>query len=309
MAFEKQTDEKNDCGIGSVKSNIGHLEAAAGIAGLIKVLLSMKHETLPASLHAEELNRKISFSDSPFYVVRNNRPWPAEGDKPRIAAISSFGAGGSNAHLIVGAYQPKRQADGNTEQKPHAVVLSAHSEQQLKEYAGKLSSFLARLENSPSAGGYSLENIAATLLSGREPFSFRLAVIASSLPELKQRLDGFVSGHSGGRHIYFGKASPGRPDVSGQSVSDPEKFAALWVKGLQGFKKPETPYQKVPLPTYPFLKETSWLTDQKSGIRKSPNLSKGVKRCIRCLMRMFHPPGKGRFKRYFPRMNISLKII
>ncbi|WP_342496859.1 type I polyketide synthase [Bacillus sp. FSL R5-0593] len=270
MAFDKQTDEKNYCGIGSVKSNIGHLEAAAGIAGLIKVLLSMKHETLPASLHSEELNRKISFSDSPFYVVRNNRPWPAEGDKPRIAAISSFGAGGSNAHLIVGAYQPKRQADGNTEQKPHAVVLSAHTEQQLKEYAGKLSSFLARLENLPSAGGYSLENIAATLLSGREPFSFRLAVIASSLSELKRQLDGFVSGHSDGRYMYFGKASPGRPDVSGQSVSDPEKFAALWVKGLQGCKKPETPYQKVPLPTYPFLKETSWLTDQKKRYTKKP---------------------------------------
>lgn len=160
------------------------------------------------------------------------------------------------------------------EQKPHAVVLSAHSEQQLKEYAGKLSSFLARLENLPSAGGYSLENIAATLLSGREPFSFRLAVIASSLSELKQRLDGFVSGHSDGRHMYFGKASPGRPDVSGQSVSDPEKFAALWVKGFQGCKKPETPYQKVPLPTYPFLKETSWLTDQKKRYTKKPQNTK-----------------------------------
>ncbi|MCC9263789.1 SDR family NAD(P)-dependent oxidoreductase [Bacillus velezensis] len=299
MAFEKQADEKNDCGIGSVKSNIGHLEAAAGIAGLIKVLLSMKHETLPASLHAEELNRKISFSDSPFYVVRNNRPWPAEGDKPRIAAISSFGAGGSNAHLIVGAYQPKRQADGNTEQKPHAVVLSAHSEQQLKEYAGKLSSFLARLENLPSAGGYSLENIAATLLSGREPFSFRLAVIASSLSELKQRLDGFVSGHSGGRHIYFGKASPGRPDVSGQSVSDPEKFAALWVKGLQGFKKPETPYQKVPLPTYPFLKETSWLTDQKKRYTKKPQNTKRREALHPLLDENVSSARKGTFQKIF----------
>ncbi|WP_122504117.1 SDR family NAD(P)-dependent oxidoreductase [Bacillus velezensis] len=299
MAFDKQTDEKNYCGIGSVKSNIGHLEAAAGIAGLIKVLLSMKHETLPASLHSEELNRKISFSDSPFYVVRNNRPWPAEGDKPRIAAISSFGAGGSNAHLIVGAYQPKRQADKNTEQKPHAVVLSAHSEQQLKEYAGKLSSFLARLENLPSAGGYSLENIAATLLSGREPFSFRLAVIASSLSELKQRLDGFVSGHSDGRHMYFGKASPGRPDVSGQSVSDPEKFAALWVKGLQGCKKPETPYQKVPLPTYPFLKETSWLTDQKKRYTKKPQNIKRREALHPLLDENISSARKGTFQKIF----------
>ncbi|MFP3633770.1 SDR family NAD(P)-dependent oxidoreductase [Bacillus sp. SIMBA_033] len=299
MAFDKQTDEKNDCGIGSVKSNIGHLEAAAGIAGLIKVLLSMKHETLPASLHSEELNRKISFSDSPFYVVRNNRPWPAEGDKPRIAAISSFGAGGSNAHLIVGAYQPKLQADGNTEQKPHAVVLSAHSEQQLKEYAGKLSFFLARLENSPSAGGYSLENIAATLLSGREPFSFRLAVIASSLSELKQRLDEFVSGHSDGRHMYFGKASPGRADVSGQSVSDPEKFAALWVKGLLGCKKPETPYQKVPLPTYPFLKETSWLTDQKKQYTKKPQNTKRREALHPLLDENVSSARKGTFQKIF----------
>ncbi|WP_366559583.1 type I polyketide synthase [Bacillus velezensis] len=299
MAFDKQTDEKNYCGIGSVKSNIGHLEAAAGIAGLIKVLLSMKHETLPASLHSEELNRKISFSDSPFYVVRNNRPWPAEGDKPRIAAISSFGAGGSNAHLIVGAYQPKRQADKNTEQKPHAVVLSAHSEQQLKEYAGKLSSFLARLENLPSAGGYSLENIAATLLSGREPFSFRLAVIASSLSELKQRLDGFVSGHSDGRYMYFGKASHGRPDVSGQSVSDPEKFAALWVKGLQGCKKPETPYQKVPLPTYPFLKETSWLTDQKKRYTKKPQNIKKREALHPLLDENISSARKGTFQKIF----------
>ncbi|QCT30372.1 SDR family NAD(P)-dependent oxidoreductase [Bacillus velezensis] len=299
MAFDKQTDEKNYCGIGSVKSNIGHLEAAAGIAGLIKVLLSMKHETLPASLHSEELNRKISFSDSPFYVVRNNRPWPAEGDKPRIAAISSFGAGGSNAHLIVGAYQPKRQADKNTEQKPHAVVLSAHSEQQLKEYAGKLSSFLARLENLPSAGGYSLENIAATLLSGREPFSFRLAVIASSLSELKQRLDGFVSGHGDGRHMYFGKASSGRPDVSGQSVSDPEKFAALWVKGLQGCKKPETPYQKVPLPTYPFLKETSWLTDQKKRYTKKPQNIKRREALHPLLDENISSARKGTFQKIF----------
>ncbi|MEK4316339.1 type I polyketide synthase [Bacillus sp. FSL P4-0334] len=299
MAFDKQTDEKNYCGIGSVKSNIGHLEAAAGIAGLIKVLLSMKYETLPASLHSEELNRKISFSDSPFYVVRNNRPWPAEGDKPRIAAISSFGAGGSNAHLIVGAYHPKRQADKNTEQKPHAVVLSAHSEQQLKEYAGKLSSFLARLENLPSAGGYSLENIAATLLSGREPFSFRLAVIASSLSELKQRLDGFVSGHSDGRYMYFGKASHGRPDVSGQSISDPEKFAALWVKGLQGCKKPETPYQKVPLPTYPFLKETSWLTDQKKRYTKKPQNIKKREALHPLLDENISSARKGTFQKIF----------
>ena len=97
------------CGLGSVKTNIGHLETAAGIAGVLKVLLSLQHKKLPASLHSEELNPYIDLNNSPFYVVKKTREWNGlrdEYDKllPRRAGISSFGFGGANSHIIVEEY-------------------------------------------------------------------------------------------------------------------------------------------------------------------------------------------------------------
>src|SRR6185503_6794791 len=100
--------EKQYCAIGSVKSNIGHLESAAGIAGLTKVLLQMQHRQLAPSLHAEQLNPHIDFAKSAFVLNRELRAWerPVVDGRtlPRIAGISSFGAGGSNAHVIVEEY-------------------------------------------------------------------------------------------------------------------------------------------------------------------------------------------------------------
>ena len=103
------------CGLGTVKSNIGHLEFAAGVAGLIKVILQLKHKTLVKSLHCEELNPYIRLEDSPFYVVQETRPWralrDAQGrDLPRRAGVSSFGAGGSNAHVVIEEYMPQGKA-------------------------------------------------------------------------------------------------------------------------------------------------------------------------------------------------------
>ena len=119
--------EQPHCGIGSVKTNIGHLELAAGVAGVIKVLLQLKHRTLAKSLHAEELNPYIQLEGSPFYIVRESLPWPAPLDAqgrelPRRAGVSSFGFGGVNAHVVLEEYvappaQP--QASG-----PQAIVLS-----------------------------------------------------------------------------------------------------------------------------------------------------------------------------------------
>lgn len=112
LAFEGSTDERQFCAIGSVKSAIGHLEAAAGIAGVTKAVLQLRHRTLVPSLHAEELNPGIRFEETPFFVQRTLAPW--ESQTPRIAAVSSFGAGGSNAHVILEEYVPDPVPD-----RPH----------------------------------------------------------------------------------------------------------------------------------------------------------------------------------------------
>src|SRR5262249_22393521 len=110
QAFRASTAKKQFCAIGSVKSNIGHLDAAAGVAGLIKTVLALEHKQIPASLHFERPNPGIDFQSSPFYVNARLRDWDAN-CTPRRAGVSSFGIGGTNAHVILeeaAAIEPSR---------------------------------------------------------------------------------------------------------------------------------------------------------------------------------------------------------
>ncbi|MCE4949050.1 hypothetical protein LVX13_39080, partial [Streptomyces albulus] len=141
------------CAIGSVKSNIGHLESAAGIAGLTKVLLQLKHGRLVPSLHAGELNPQIDFAASGFRVQRESGEWPVrvvEGVVvPRRAGVSSFGAGGSNAHVVVEEFTGtgagvELVAGAQRVGDPLVFVVSARDEERLREYAGRLGAFLER---------------------------------------------------------------------------------------------------------------------------------------------------------------------
>lgn len=151
-AFAVDTKERKFCSIGSVKSNIGHLESAAGIAAITKVLLQMKHKQLVPSLHTESLNPGIDFEDSAFIVQRELAAWEQteidyKGTKqrlPRRAGISAFGAGGSNAHLILEEYESKSipSTSSNRSNQLHAIVLSAKNEQRLLEQAKRLLDFL-----------------------------------------------------------------------------------------------------------------------------------------------------------------------
>ena len=130
------TEDKQYCAIGSAKSNIGHCESAAGIAGVTKVLLQMQHGQLAPSLHAETLNPNIDFAKTPFVVQRELSEWPRPEGHPRRAGISSFGAGGSNAHLVIEEFVDTRSpvvASG-----PVMVVLSAKNEERLKEQAAAI---------------------------------------------------------------------------------------------------------------------------------------------------------------------------
>src|SRR5262249_44695840 len=135
------------CGIGSVKSNIGHLELAAGVAGVIKVLLQLKHKTLVKSLHCEEVNPYIELEGGPFYVVQQTQSWDAlrdgEGKEiPRRAGVSSFGFSGVNAHVVVEEYVAREAEDETTGQGSGAgsamMVLSAKDPERLQERAQQL---------------------------------------------------------------------------------------------------------------------------------------------------------------------------
>jgi len=131
------------CGIGSVKSNIGHLELAAGVAGLAKVLLQMQHGTLAPTLHCDELNPYLKLEGSRFQVVRRRQPWArplaADGTElPRRAGVSSFGFGGSNAHLVIEEYRGPALPDAPATAGPVPIVLSARSPEQLAQWAGLL---------------------------------------------------------------------------------------------------------------------------------------------------------------------------
>lgn len=154
-AYREYTDDRQYCAIGSIKSNIGHLESAAGIAGLTKIILQLKHKKLVPSLHAERLNPNINFEESPVYVQKELTEWRQiitnEGGRsvpcPRRAAISGFGAGGANAHIILEEYTGTMQETGTSGSRPCLAVLSARNRERLVEYAKKIIDFLEACEN------------------------------------------------------------------------------------------------------------------------------------------------------------------
>ncbi|WP_370589417.1 SDR family NAD(P)-dependent oxidoreductase [Thermoactinomyces sp. CICC 10522] len=284
-AFERHTSDRQFCAIGSVKSNIGHTESAAGIAGLIKVLLQLKHRQLVPSLHAGEPNVNIDFRNTPFVVQQELGEWrrPAierDGkirEYPRRAGISSFGAGGANAHLVVEEYIPKkRKRSGSpiTDNRPALIVLSAKREEALRQQANRL---LAAIEREQFTSG-ELACIAYTLQTGREAMAERLAFTAASIAELKHQLRTFLGrADQPGDGLLRGrvKARSEGPAVSAERIRQwirAGKFRPLleaWVNGadvdwnqLYETDKPS----RIPLPADPFVRESFWITEHKPGV-------------------------------------------
>ncbi|MGZ3457429.1 MAG: type I polyketide synthase, partial [Archangium sp.] len=172
-AFRSGTDKRGYCALGSVKSNIGHLDTAAGIAGLIKTVLALQHRQLPPSLHFQRPNPRIDFDSSPFYVNTQLRPWLSSG--PRLAGVSSFGMGGTNAHLVLQEAPP---APAPSPSRPsHLLVLSARSQAALHQAASRLASHLQSHPDLP------LADVAFTLQQGRRHFPHRLALACNSTAE------------------------------------------------------------------------------------------------------------------------------
>ncbi|HEX7317941.1 MAG TPA: beta-ketoacyl synthase N-terminal-like domain-containing protein, partial [Pyrinomonadaceae bacterium] len=183
------------CAVGSIKSNIGHCESAAGVAGVTKVLLQMRHGELAPSLHSGELNRRIDFAATPFYVQRELAEWRRSRDEsggrewPRRAGVSSFGAGGSNAHVILEEYAGGAEQGGGGGGGPVLVLASGRKEEQLREWVRRLRERVERGEY----GEGDLERIGYTSQVGREALEARLGVVAGSLEELRRKLSAFLN--------------------------------------------------------------------------------------------------------------------
>ena len=285
-AFGKYTDKKAYCAVGSAKSHIGHAAAAAGVVGTIKVLLSMRHDTLPKLLNFETLNPLIEFAGSPFFVNDKQRSWPQVGEGVKMAAINSFGHSGTNAHLVVREYRPQAQlTQARVTNEVNMVLLSAKTPEQLLQKAKDLLNFV-----NTSDQRVDLTSLAYTLQVAREPMSERLAFSCRSMAQLQQHLGAVIDANAelDGLQldgVYRGLATRNnemqyRQDAqlqqkvnqwlleSNQNHSNHNELLSLWVNGLsvnwqlpyEGMTAHSRP-KRIELPVYPFAKERYWIDD------------------------------------------------
>lgn len=283
QAFSKDTRDTGFCSIGSAKSNIGHLEAAAGMAGLTKIVLQMKHKMLVPSLHAKELNPNINFANTPFVVQQSLQVWQKpmihmDGELiefPRMAGVSSFGAGGSNAHVILEEYTPEetyRPAPSSQDGLPVVIPLSAKNQPCLNERVKQL---LEMMDEEILSDSHLLD-MAYTLQVGREGMEERIAVVAESIQDLQAKLTRYLTGHNDIDGLYRGQMKPGKEQQSIEEAdSSMEKLvlernfrsiAMIWVQGLRVdwntlYRNGVKPRRRS-LPVYPFARERYYIAEK-----------------------------------------------
>ncbi|MWV45522.1 hypothetical protein GRF59_18010 [Paenibacillus sp. HJL G12] len=268
---------QSHCALGSLKTNIGHLETAAGIGAVIKVLLSLKNEMIPGTPGFNELNPYINFSQSPFYINEKSTPWNRiQPDIPRRAGVSAFGFGGVNAHVMIEEYMAQRSErpqEKITQQNPAIIMLSAANIGRLTELAKQLLDATEKRQFQDE----DLPNIAYTLQVGREAHGERLALTAASIDELRKKLSAWLHGdHTVGKAVHRGTVNK-RDDVVALLAQDEgmediieawikkgeyNKLLSLWVRGLAldwNRLYPNAKPCRISLPTYPFERQRHWI--------------------------------------------------
>ncbi|MCT7356957.1 phosphopantetheine-binding protein, partial [Streptomyces sp. 15-116A] len=258
------------CAIGSVKSAIGHLESAAGIAAVTKVLLQLHHRRLAPTLHADETNPHIDFERAPVRVQREAAVWPPRADgAPRTSGISSFGAGGSNVHLVL-TEGPARSEAPAALPAEQLFVLSARDETALRAYAGRWVDHLDALtDTDDDVPRPSLADLAYTSRTGRTAMAVRLAVVTADLAGLRSALHRYATGKppADGDFWTYAGIEPDPTDLHGLA-----RTAAAWVAeqgpapadgadywATRGLPTETDGLRKVPLlPNYPFSLERHW---------------------------------------------------
>ncbi|WP_285440329.1 beta-ketoacyl synthase N-terminal-like domain-containing protein [Streptomyces sp. Caat 7-52] len=214
-------------GLGSVKANIGHLDAAAGVAGVVKTVLMLEHAVIAPTAGAGRPHPELVLGDSPFHVVTEAEDWPEPEYGPRRAGVSSVGIGGTNVHVVLEQAPPRSRDTGTP--GPEVLLLSAHTEDALKALAGRLATAL-RAPDAPS-----LADTAHTLRFGRTPLAVRAYVLAADREEAAIRL---------------GELAEGSPVSAPAAADDLRAIGEAWLRD-ERLPWPRRG-RRVSLPTYPF---------------------------------------------------------
>lgn len=311
-AFRKYTADRQFCGIGSAKSNMGHLIAASGCVGMMKVILAMQHRTLPASINFEEPNPHINFLDSALYIVDQPTPWGEE-EETLYAGVSSFGFSGTNVHVILESaekYQPKAKENSA---KPRILTISAKTEWSLKQAIERYAGFI---DNTPDI---CLDSLCYTASLGRAHYNFRVAIAFTDYEDLKQKIDrlNWCGLENTYQDVYFGsykvvsdrRMERGKGEYTESEVKQTNRLAEEVLKKIQADNFNIDEYRllcehyihgasicwsvlfgnqvpdKIPLPTYPFERTVYWADNKElkatdSVLTGEPNNHPLVERCL-----------------------------
>ncbi|MBD2439001.1 type I polyketide synthase [Nostoc sp. FACHB-110] len=199
--------QDNPCIIGSVKTNIGHLEGAAGIAALIKAALAIQHREIPPSIHFESPNPHIPFANLPLSVQQTLTPWPETSGLP-LAGVSSFGLGGANAHIVLEAAPAISTPSSELERPLHLLTLSAKTEPALVALAADYKNLFSKNPELP------LADVCFSANTGRSHFAHRLAIATDSMTNLRQELSAFTSGEQTNGYVKAYIKGKKRPKVA-----------------------------------------------------------------------------------------------
>ncbi|MBM0278823.1 hypothetical protein JM949_27765, partial [Micromonospora sp. STR1s_6] len=240
------------CVLGSVKANLGHLEAAAGIAGVLRAILSLRHEAIPAMAGWNELNPFLDLDGSPFVINSETVPWPATDGAVRRAGISSFGMSGSNTHVVI--EEPPRLPVPQRPDGGQLLVVSARTAERLIAHCGRLAEALRA--NRPH-----LADVAWTLQTGREAFEHRAAIWAEDLDEA---IEALTAPHWTGR-VPTGSRPARVATRPGADRQTWERWAREWTAGADADWTAAWPAAHPPLaelPAYPFSPDRYWIPER-----------------------------------------------
>lgn len=270
QSFKKYTSKKNYCAIGSIKTNLGHTSAAAGVTGLIKVLLSMQNNKIPASLNYKKGNSNIDFDNSPFYVNTQLKEWKSA--TPRRAALSSFGLSGTNAHAVIEEapntiYNPEKKLG-------YLIVLSARKPDELQRSINQLRDHVMHTDD------VHLGDLSYTLAQGRRQFVERFSCVVKSLSDLVDKLGNEGSMEKGDTSNFKVELDAEvllplcyKIGESEKCIERLEMISQLYRSGISlRFEQLflNTNFRRIPLPTYPFTRKRYWLPEIK---KTAPNFT------------------------------------